>query len=112
MFSYDLKEKFVILALAADFLPSVKAFGILGSPLFAKVHSQESDGLWLETHSFSLCPVGVPKVYEASGKAICHAHIYIPDAAIVSLAVFPTNPGDEIADDPSIHKIGFQPKET
>ena len=109
MFRYELKDKFVILAIAQDFLPNVKPFGIDGSPVFAKVFDQEEGGLWLETHSFTLCPLGVPKVYDASGTALCHAHIYIPDAAILSVVVFPGGPSAEVANDPSLNKIGFHP---
>lgn len=107
MFQYELEGKKVILALAPEFIPSVAAFGIQGTPVYATVHSQESGGLWIETHSFALCPVGIPKVYDARGTARCRAHIFIPNDAVQSVVVFPGAPAEGIEDDPNVHKIGF-----
>lgn len=110
MFQYELEGKKVILALTPEFIPSVASFGIQGTPLYATVHAQEPGGLWIETQSFVLCPVGVPKVYDARGTARCRAHIFIPASAVVSLVVFPGAPADGLEEDPAVHKIGFNPE--
>ncbi|MDE2293689.1 MAG: hypothetical protein KGL53_16530 [Elusimicrobia bacterium] len=110
MFRYPLKGKSVILALAPDFIPSVRAFGIEGSPLFAKVHSQEEDGLWLETGSFALCPTGVKSTPGPGGEPVCRAHIFIPEQAVVSAVVFPGGTAGELETRQDLHRIGFAPR--
>lgn len=108
MLSYKLKGKHVILQLDPDFLPFLAFSGIEGSPLFAKVHSKEETGLWLETDHFVMCPVGIPKLYDAKGAAHCRAHIFIPEKAILSVVAFPADVPD-LAKDPTVHRIGFKP---
>ena len=109
MFNYNLKGKQVILVLEPKLLEALEPLGITGSPIYAKVHSMEKDGLWLDNPSFPLCPVGQPKLYTARGEAFCHAHIFIPQGAILSVAAFPHKvPGLEKT--PGLKKIGFQYK--
>jgi hypothetical protein len=108
MLAYKLKGKHVILQLDPDFLPFLAFSGIEGSPLFAKVHSKEETGLWLQTDHFVMCPAGIPKLYDAFGEAHCRAHIFIPEKAILSIVAFPAdvpNPTKDL----SVHRIGFKP---
>lgn len=45
MFDYDLAGKQVILALDEEFLPHLKALGVRGSPLVARVLKTEESGI-------------------------------------------------------------------
>jgi hypothetical protein len=109
MLDYKLKGKQVILQLDPDFLPHLSFAGIDGSPLFAKVHRQEEEGLWLETTSFKYCPTGVPRLFRPSGEAVCRAHIFIPFKAILSVVAFPAGSG-RMEGVENLHQIGFRPK--
>ncbi len=109
MFDYKLKGKHVLLSLDPEFLKFVKLYGIEGSPLFALVHKMESDGLWLETKSFALCPRGIPQILDKDGDPLCRAHIFVPAKAIISVVTFPADL-PPITEDPELFHIGFRPK--
>ena len=111
MFEYDLTGKEVILSLDPDFLPHLKFGGIAGTPLFALVHKMEESGLWLDAKRFPLCPVGIPKLYSATGDEFCHAHIFVPARAVISVVTFPAGVAG-LAEDPNLNQIGFKPKRT
>lgn len=109
MFQYDLAGKQVILALDEEFLPHFRALGVRGSPLVARVLKTEESGLWLENPSFSVCPVGAKKIYDAQGEAMCLAHVFIPARSIITLAAFPSEV-KHLEDNPELHQIGFKPE--
>lgn len=109
MFDYDLTGKQVILALEEAFLPHLKALGVRGSPLVARVFKTEEGGVWLENPAFSVCPIGAKKIYNPAGDAMCMAHVFIPARAIVTVAAFPTDV-ENLGENPGLHKIGFQPE--
>ena len=109
MFDYNLKGKEVVISLDEEFLPYLKPYGIMGSPLYAKVFKMEEGGLWLETTSFSLCPRGVPKLYKPSGGQFCRAHIFVPSKAVVSVVTFPGK-NNPLQADPNLKRIGFKPR--
>ena len=111
MFSYKLKGKHVILSLDPDFLPFLSYSGIEGSPLFAKIYDVEDEGLWLETDHFHLSPAGVPKLYNAKGKARCRAHIFVPQKAILSITTFPDAVPD-LTHERRLHQIGFRARKS
>ena len=110
MFDYDLAGKQVILVLDHKMLKALEPLGIPGSPLYGQVHKVDDNGLWMENHSFPVCPIDQPRVVGPEGNALCHAHVFIPSSAIVSLAAFP-NTVAELEDHPELHKIGFTPKQ-
>lgn len=110
MFGYELKGKQVILVLDPAFVKQVKPLGITGSPVVARVFKTDDDGVWLDNPSFAVCPVGVPKLYDARGEVQCHAHVFVPERAILSVAAFPTEV-PRLEEDPSFKPIGFQPKD-
>jgi len=111
MFEYNLKGKQVILSLDEEYVQHLKPYGIQGSPLLAKVHRMEEQGLWLESDSFKLCPQGVPKLFRPSGEAFCRAHIFVPAKAIVAAVAFPAHAA-HLHKDPNLHRIGFRPRKT
>ncbi|MDE2293648.1 MAG: hypothetical protein KGL53_16320 [Elusimicrobia bacterium] len=106
MFDYELKGKQVILLLADEVVTRLRPFGIDGSPLFGLVHSVERHGLWLDAPAFSVCPVDGKAPRPAAKGASCHAHVFIPGEAIVSAVAFPSG-GEALADEGSLHHIGF-----
>lgn len=109
MFDYDLKGKHVVLVLDKEILPYLKHCGIHGSPLFAKVQSMDPNGLWLETDSFTLCPIKIPKKKDhSSGEYYCRAHVFIPAKGIVSCVAFPDDPSGMEIDESAYTRIGFQ----
>lgn len=106
MFDYELKDKQVLLILNERAVADLEPFGITGSPIYAKVHSVEQNGLWLDNPSFPLCPIDKPHLYDARGNAFCHAHVFVPAAAVVSLAAL-TEPVDFGAME-GLNRIGFR----
>ncbi|MBI2070169.1 MAG: hypothetical protein HYT79_06160 [Elusimicrobia bacterium] len=106
MFEYDLADKQVLLVLNPELLEILKGVGITGSPLFGKVHKMEQNGLWLDSAQFPLCPINIKRIYDARGVVRCHAHVFIPAVAIVSVATFPDSP-IEPPEDSGFSQIGF-----
>ena len=109
MFAYNLKGKYIILVLAEEFLKIMKTVGLPGSPVYAKVHSLEERGFWLENTSFPLCPPAATKLFDAKGEEFCRAHIFIPAEAVVSVVAFPQKIGG-LENTPDLYAIGFRPK--
>lgn len=109
MLSYDLSGKQVILVLEKAFVDRLAPLGVGGSPLLGQVYSVEEEGLWLDATRFPLCPVGAPRLYDAKGVSFCHAHVFIPRQAVVSVVAFPQAVG-ELQESEDWHRIGFQPK--
>jgi len=108
MFDYELKGKQVILVLADALVERLRPLGVGGSPLFGSVFSTERGGLWLDAPTFGVCPKDRPKVLDAQGQSVCHAHIFIPAEGIISAVAFPSG-ASAVAEDPSLHRIGFVP---
>lgn len=106
MFDYDLLGKQVILILSDGLVERLRPLGVGGSPLLGTVHSAERGGLWLDAPAFGVCPTNGPKVLDAKGQTVCHAHIFIPAEGIVSAVAFPGGAA-AVADDPALHRIGF-----
>jgi hypothetical protein len=107
MYDYDLDGKQVILVLDPDVIDQLKHLGIPGSPVYGKVFKAVEAGLWMDNHYFPLCPIDQPKLVHPSGEAFCHAHIFIPAPAIISLAVFPNTIKEP--DQAGLNRIGFKP---
>lgn len=107
MFQYDLAGRQVVLVLDAEVLPALAPLGISASPTVATVHSMEPEGLWLENPRFGLCPPGMPRLHApGQEEPFCHAHVFVPRSAIVSVAVFPGGPQD-LEERPDLQRIGF-----
>jgi hypothetical protein len=66
----------------------------------------EEGGVWMENHAFPLCPLDQPHLYDPKGTAFCHAHVFIPERAIISMAVFP-NKVAEPEEGQGVSRIGF-----
>ena len=109
MYDYDLDGKQVILVIDKNTIEELKPLGIPGSPVYGRVFKAVDRGIWLENHAFPVCPVDQPKILKPNGEALCHAHVFIPADAIVSMAVFPSAV-EELAEHPGLHHIGFQPE--
>lgn len=107
MFNYDLKGKQVILVLTDGIVTALQPLGVNGSPLLGKVHLVEDHGLWLDSPTFAACPIDAPRRYDPNGQSFCHAHVFIPANAIISLVVFPSDVS-HLEDQPGLYKIGFR----
>lgn len=103
MFSYDLSGKQALLVLTEAFVEQLKPIGV-ESPVVAKVHKVEDRGLWLDATRFPLCPIDAPRLYGPDGESFCHAHLFVPADAIVSVAAFPRD-----VPELSYSTIGFRP---
>ena len=104
-FDYQLEGKQVVLVLDRVIAKSLRPLGVSGTPLYGKIYKVEEHGVWLDNPGFAVCPP-TKIVYPEDSANFCHAHVFIPADAIVALATFPGRV-EELEDDPSFHKIGF-----
>ena len=104
MFDYDIAGKQVVLVLDETAANRLKTLGIEGTPLFGTVLRADRKGIWLDNPAFPLCPLDKPRAKRVKGDT-CRAHIFIPEDAVVSIAVFPKQV--RTPERPEIRTIGF-----
>lgn len=105
MFEYEIDGKKAVLVLRDEFVEKLKPLGVDGPIVYGTVLRADRGGLWMDNPSFPLCPTDQPRLYTPKDSAFCRAHVFIPEDAVLSVAVFPkpTAPMER----PEVKPIGF-----